>query len=224
MRLATIGFLSLALLGCAVFGLTGCQDGVRRKTAIDPTGTVPSEKTEAELLAEINEKFENPSAHYELARVYHKSQQWTKAEYEYNVALSSDPAFRAAQAGLVKAFVDQSQAAKAEQFANAYLRQAASNSEREALRLGWEFEKVELDDYALRCFRRALEIAPDSFETHRQIGFFYLGKGDSDNAKKYLSRSFELNPRQPDVAGALGRLGVVVQAPGSPRVEAESQE
>jgi len=223
-RLATISFSAWVLLGCAVVLLTGCQGGVRRKTAIDPTGTVPSEKTEAQLLAEINEKFENPSAHYELARVYHKSRQWTKAEYHYNVALGFDPAFRAAQAGLVKAFVDQAQTAKAEQYANAYLRQAASNSERETLRLGWEFEKVELDDYALRCFRRALEIAPDSFETHRQIGFFYLGRGDSDNAKKYLSRSFELNPRQADVAGALGRLGVVVQTPGPPQVEGESQE
>ena len=159
-----------------------------------------------------------------MARVYHKSRQWTKAEYHYNVALGFDPAFRAAQAGLVKAFVDQTQAAKAEQYANAYLRQAASNSERETLRLGWEFEKLDLDDYALRCFQRALEIAPDSFETHRQIGFFYLGSGDSDNAKKYLSRSFELNPRQADVAGALGRLGVVVQVPGQPQVEGESQE
>jgi len=223
-RLATMSFLSWLLFGCAVVLLTGCQDGVRRKTATDPTGIVPSEKTEAQLLAEINEKFENPSAHYELARVYHKSRQWTKAEYHYNVALGFDPAFRAAQAGLVKAFLDQSQAAKAEQYANAYLRQAASNSERETLRLGWEFEKLELDDYALRCFQRALEIAPDSFEAHRQIGFFYLGNGDSDNAKKYLSRSFELNPRQADVAGALGRLGVVVQAPGPPQVEGESQE
>jgi hypothetical protein len=26
-------------------------------------------------------------------------------------------------------------------------------------------------------------------------------------------RSFELNPRQPDVAGALGRLGIAVEAP-----------
>lgn len=224
MRFAKITFSSWVLFGCAVVLLTGCQDGVRRRTAIDPTGNVPSEKTEAQLVAEINEKFENPLAHYELARLYHKSRQWTKAEYHYNVALGFDPAFRAAQAGLVKAFVDQKQAAKGEQYANAYLRQAASNSERETLRLGWEFEKLDLDDYALRCFRRALEIAPDSYETHRQIGFFYLGNGDSDNAKKYLSRSFELNPRQADVAGALGRLGVVVEAPGPPEVKVESQE
>jgi len=204
------------LLTCLLVVLAGCQDGITRKTAVDPTGSVPSDKTEAQLISEINEKFENPPAHYELARVYHKSRQWTKAEYEYNVALSSDPAFRAAQAGLVRAFVDQSQPAKAEQFANAYLRQAATNSEREVLRLAWEFEKVELDDYAARCFGKALDMAPNSYEANKQVGFFYLSQGDNANAKKYLGRSFELNPRQSDVAGALGRLGVVVETPQFP--------
>jgi tetratricopeptide (TPR) repeat protein len=211
------------LFACLAVALGGCQEGIARKTAVDPTGTVPSDKTEAQLLNEINEKFENPLAHYELARLYHKSQQWTKAEYHYNVALGFDPAFRAAQAGLVKAFVEQGRSAKAEQFANAYLRQAVSNSEREVLRLAWEFEKVDLDDYAVRCFRRALEIAPESYEANKQVGFFYLSQGDNENAKQYLGRSFELNPRQPDVAGALGRLGVVVETPQPPEMTVEKQ-
>jgi hypothetical protein len=45
------------------------------------------------------------------------------------------------------------------------------------------------------------------------MGLYYLGKGDTAQAKQYLVRSFEINPRQPDVAGALGRLGVVVELP-----------
>jgi hypothetical protein len=36
-------------------------------------------------------------------------------------------------------------------------------------------------------------------------------------------RSFELNPRQPDVAGALGRLGVVVESPQAPPMTMEKQ-
>jgi tetratricopeptide (TPR) repeat protein len=176
---------------------------------------VPSDKTEAQLLAELDKKFENPQAHYDLARLYHKSQNWNKAEYHYNVALGFQPANRAAQAGLVKMNIDRGQTAQAEQLANSYIRQAAA-AVGETLRLGWEFEQVGLDAYALRCFRQALDIAPDSPEANRQMGFYYLGKGDQAQAKQYLMRSFELNPRQPDVAGALGKLGVVVQAPVEP--------
>lgn len=200
------------LLGIALFAVWGCGDGVRTGGPVDSTPTIPSDKTEAQLLAELDKKFENPQAHYELARLYHRSQNWNKAEYHYNVALGFEPANRAAQAGVVKMNLDRGQTAQAEQFANSYIRQA-SGAVSEMLRLGWEFEQLGLDAYALRSFRQALDAAPDSPEANRQIGFYYLGKGDQAQAKQYLMRSFQLNPRQPDVAGALGRLGVVVQSP-----------
>jgi len=88
---------SLVLAGCATTS----------QAPVDATGVVPSERGERELLAEINRKFENPQAHYELGRVYARSGQWSKAEYHYNVALGFDPALRAAQAGVVKLFMDQ---------------------------------------------------------------------------------------------------------------------
>jgi len=182
---------------------------------VDSTITVPSDRTEAQLLAELDKKFENPQAHYDLARLYHKSQNWNKAEYHYNVALGFQPANRAAQAGLVKMNIDRGQTAQAEQLANTYIRQSGALVS-ETIRLGWEFEQLGLDAYALRCYRQALEAAPDSYEANRQIGYYYLGKGDNTQAKQYLSKSFQLNPRQPDVAGALGKLGVVVQAPVEP--------
>ncbi|MBP8911028.1 MAG: hypothetical protein KBI32_05955 [Phycisphaerae bacterium] len=203
------------LLCTALFALWGCGDGARTVRPIDTIPVPPSDKTEAQLLAELDRKFENPQAHYELARLYHKSQNWNKAEYHYNVALGFQPSNRAAQAGVVKMNIDRGQTAQAEQFANTYIRQAGV-AVSEMLRLGWEFEQVGLDAYALRCFRQALEAAPDSFEANRQIGFYYLGKGDNTLAKQYLMKSFQLNPRQPDVAGALGRLGVVVEAPAEP--------
>lgn len=203
------------LLGTALFAFWGCGEGTRTGPIVDTSPTVPSDKTEAQLLAELDKKFENPQAHYDLARLYHKSQNWVNAEYHYKVALGFDPANKAAQAGQVKMYLDRGETSKAEQFANAYIRQAGTVVS-ETLRLGWEFEQLGLDAYALRCFRQALETAPDSAEANRQIGFYYLGKGDQTQAKQYLQRSFQLNPRQADVAGALGRLGVVVQAPVDP--------
>lgn len=217
------GSLVCGLLVCVLMVLGGCSGTAAPARPVNPAGMPPSDKTETQLLADLNTKFENPQAHYELARVYHKSQNWTKAEYHYNIALGFDPANRAAQAGLVKLFIDRGDKAKAEQEANSYIRQA-SISVTETLRLGWEFEQLGMDDYALRCYRQAIAAAPDSDAANKQIGLYYLGKGDSANAKQYLMRSFELNPRQPDVAGALGRLGVVVQTPGVPQGPLEEKK
>jgi tetratricopeptide (TPR) repeat protein len=203
------------LVGLALFAVWGCDGGAQPRRRVDGTMTGPSDKTEAMLLSELDRRYENPQAHYELARLYHRSQNWLKADFHYNQAISFNPANRPAQAGQIKMFIDRGEAAKAEQYANGYIRQSAG-AVIEMIRLGWEFEQLGLDAYALRCYRHALEAAPDSHEANRQMGYYYLNKGDSDQAKRYLMRSFELNPRQPDVAGALGRLGVVVQAPVEP--------
>ena len=210
--------LLFALLGLFLFSCWGCTDVLQsssRSKGVDPTGTVPSQKSEALLQAEIEKKFESPQAHYELARIYHQSGQWVKAEIEYTTALGFDPGNTAAQAGFVKMFVDRGEKAKAQEYKEKYIRQAVISAD-ESLRLAWEFEKLGLGDDALRCFRQALEIAPNSAEVNKQVGFYYLGKGDTAKAKEHLSRSFQADPNQADVAGALGRLGVVVQAPREP--------
>lgn len=212
LELATRKLFLCALLGSVLFVLWGCEGVGRQASRPAPIMTATSDPTEAQLLAELQQKFENPQAHYQLARVYHKAQNWNKAEWYYNNALGFDPANRAAQAGLVKLFIDRGEAAKAEQYANSFIRQAAP-SVRETLRLGWEFKQLNLDEHALRCFRQALDADPNSFEANKQIGFYYYEKNDTVKAKQYLLRSFELNPRQPEVAGALGKLGVVVELP-----------
>ncbi len=202
------------LLGIALFAIGGCEEQARPPKTTG-AGPAVSDATEAQLLGELDAKYENPQVHYELARLYHKSRNYSKAAHHYDLAISFDPAFRAAQAGKIKLCVDRGQTADAEHFANSYIRQAGT-AVNEMLRLGWEFEQVGLDTYALRCYRQALDAAPDASETNRQIGFYYAAKGDEAQAKQYLMRSFELNPRQADVAGALGRLGVVVQTPMEP--------
>jgi len=210
-------------LACVLFLLWGCAGTEPPAPPVDRGGAVTSDKTEAQLLAELNEKFENPQAHYELARLYQKSQNWNKAEYHYNVALGFEPGNKAAQAGLVKMFMDRGDTAKAQQYANSYIRQASVSVD-EMLRLGWDFEKLGMDDYALRTYRQAVTAAPDSADANKQIGLYYFNKNDTANAKQYLMRSFELNPRQPDVAGALGKMGVVVQTPGVPQGPLEEKE
>jgi hypothetical protein len=46
------------------------------------------------------------------------------------------------------------------------------------------------------------------------LGYYYLSKNDTVRAKEYFTRSFQLDPGQPEVAGELGRLGVEVRIPG----------
>jgi len=212
---AVRGFVMSGLLACTLTILGGCAGTEPAPPLVKPIDTTASDKNEAQLQAQLSDKFEDPEAHYELARVYHKSQNWNKAEYHYRVALGFNPANRAAEAGYVKMLADSGDRTKSDEFAGSYIRQAGI-SVKETLRLGWEFEQLGMDEYALRCYKQAIAAAPDSDAANRQLGFYYVNKGDSANAKQYLQRSFELNPRQPDVAGALGRLGVVVQTPGIP--------
>jgi tetratricopeptide (TPR) repeat protein len=214
----------LPVLLCAIaISMLGCSEMGPARPGSTVAGTVTSDPAEAALLAELDRRFDNPQAHYELARLYHKSQNWTKAEYRYNQALSLEPANKPAQAGLIKMYIDRGDPASGEQFANSYLRQAASSVD-ESLRLAAEFQKVGLDDYTFRGLRQALEAGPDSFEANKQMGFYYLAKKDQAKAKQYLVRSFEINPRQPDVAIELGRLGVVVELPKTPDEQAAPQQ
>jgi Tfp pilus assembly protein PilF len=208
-----IVFLSLILIGS--WGCTSSSRSSSSSVGTDSVGAVPSQKSEAALQAEIEKKFESPQAHYELAIIYHQQHQWVKAEYEYTTALGFEPGNTGAQAGYVKMLMDLGEKAKAGEKVEKYISQAATNAN-ESLRLAWDFKKVGLDDLTLRCFRQALAAAPNSAEVNKQVGLYYYGKGDTANAKEYLTRSFQANPNQPDVAGALGHLGVVVQTPREP--------
>ena len=173
---------------------------------------VLEEKEKADLLRQIDRRFENPDAHYQLGQVYQGEGQWAKAEYQYNTALSFDPAYRRAQAAIVKVLKSSGDEAKAAMSADIYISQV-SGSAGESLKLALAFQKEGLDEYALTCYRQALRLAPNSAKVNRQMGYYYLSKGDRERAKDYLSRSFALNPNQPEVAGELGRLGVETRIP-----------
>ena len=56
-----------------------------------------------------------------------------------------------------------------------------------------------------------------SAKVNKQLGFFYLKKGDKEKAKQYLIASFNANPFQPDVAGELGKLGVAIESKPAPK-------
>ena len=177
-------------------------------------GLTPTERKKARLNAQIEEKFANPEAHFELGRLYQADGLWEKADYEYNIVLGLMPNHHGAQAALVKLLLQSGDKTKSKNYADIYIKQAGVSAQN-LLMLGRAFQENGLDDYASTCYQQALRMAPNSPGVNRQIGYFYLSRNDETRALEYLKRSFQLDPYQPEVAGELGRMGVVVKIPGS---------
>jgi Tfp pilus assembly protein PilF len=216
--------LKLIVLICFVSALLlcGCEGNtVKTKTASARTAspeelkriekvTAPVEDTKAQILKQLEGRFEDPDVHYNLGKLYQRDGMWSRAEHEFSTALSFDPAHRESQAARVKVLLQSGDKGKAKILANDYISQA-SNSAAGSLRLAMGFQKENLDDYALTSYRQALSLAPNSAKVNKQIGYFYMSRNQRDLAKDYLIRSFQLDPTQAEVARELGILGVVVQ-------------
>lgn len=174
--------------------------------------TMPAEKRKAKLLKKIDRKYTEAETHFELGQLYQAEGRWPEAEREYGIAAQFDPVDWRARAGRIKMLMAVGDQNKAELLADEYMTRASNRAEW-ALRLGLAFQKQQLDEYALNCYQRALTLAPNSAKINRQIGYYYLSKGDKVQAKNYLTRSFQLDKNQPEVSYQLGRMGTAVQIP-----------
>ncbi len=206
----------LAVVSCTLL-LVGCFEKLkspesRSSQKAESIGKLSMEHKKADLLKKLDRKFENPDAHYELGRLYQEDGLWAQAEDHYNIALGFQPSHRKAQAALVKVMTDSGNQAKAGNYSDIFMNQAAGSAA-ESLKLAIVFQRQYLDEQAAACYQQALRLAPNSAKINRQIGYYYLSKGERERARDYLSRSFALNSNQPEVAGELGRLGVEVRIP-----------
>ena len=206
-------FICLTLLICILFG-SGCHRLKQMKAEKSPKEIeqTTSEKQKAKLLRKINRRYENPQTHFELGRIYQSEGLWVQAERQYNIALNLNPVHRQAQAARIKVLMNSGDNPKAELLAEVYIEQATTSAIG-SLNLALGFQEQGLDDYALTCYQQALRLNPNSAKINRQVGYYYLSKNDLVRAQEYLTRSFQLNPNQPNVAGQLGRLGVTVKIP-----------
>ena len=211
-QLFGLAFLVCTLLfgGCGLFLFSKVRSA--KGPQVREVESTPAEKKKAKLLKQIDRKFENPDTHFELGQLYQADGLWSQAEHQYSITLSFDPAYREAQAARVKVLLESGETVKAELLAEEYMRQA-SVSAAGSLRLALAFQRQQLDEYALACYQQALHLAPNSANINRLIGYYYLSKNDTVRAKDYLTRSFQLNSNQPEVAGQLGRLGVEIKRP-----------
>ena len=210
-RQCCIRGLQLCVIVCPVILLPiGCSADSSYSSDI-ATQQIPDKETY--LLSQLNIRFKDPDIHSELGRYYLSEGLLGKAKYHLETALSFDPGHRQAQAAFIKLIQLQNGDAKAEETFRQFQR-LLLQSPSELIKLANALREEELDQFALDCYTKAIQLKPESAEAHRQLAYFYLGQDDKTNALKHFTRSFELNPHQPDVAGELGRMGVVIQTPG----------
>jgi Tfp pilus assembly protein PilF len=196
----------ISLMVC-VFVIGGCNGSRESAGEIPKTA---AERKKAELLRQVEHEYKEPDGHYQLGKVYQAEGLWEQAEHEFSVALSFDPVHRASQAARVKTLLLSGDSAASKSAADSYMSEAFTSA-KGSLELGMAFQKEGLDEYALAGYRRALAMAPGSAKVNRQVGYYYLSKGEKDVAREYLVKSFRQNSNQPEVAKELGRLGVEVK-------------
>ena len=199
--------------------LSGCGWFSKKDKAGDELDSIPDSQKQV-LLKQLDRKWANPEAHYQLGKLYHDDGLLDKAEYHYQTAIGFDPVMYKAQGAIVQVLAEQGQAGRSKMTADIYIRQASVSAE-PSLRLGRAFQEAGLDDYAITCYQNAANLAPNSPVVFKQIGYFYLAKGDRVQAEQNLRRSFQLDPYQAEVSGELGRMGVPVQIP---RKEANNKQ
>lgn len=204
-RTITILLLALGII------LTGCQ--------FAPSSEDPAQQQDAIQLSrkqkmqeQIDRRYENPEAHYQLGKLYHEEGQLDKADFQYRVALGFDPIHYRAQAGVVKVLSDLQQTEREQIVAEIYISQTAVSAEN-SIKLGKAFQNEGLGEFAVSCYFQAAGLEPESPKPFRLLGFYYLAEGDEIRAEEHLRRSFELDPYQADVSGALGRMGVIIGLP-----------
>ncbi len=188
---------------------SGCQTAVPQRDRVNPD-VIDSEKNR--LLSQLDRKFDDPQAHYQLGKIYQREGQLDRAAWEFTLALQFDPVHFPAQAAKVRIYRDLRQFDRMKVAAELFIDQAGGSAESLTL-LGRSFQAEGLDDYALTCYQKGLARSPNSALLHKLIGIYYLNRKDYVQAEQYFRKSIQIDPYQPDVAEHLGKMGVVIQVP-----------
>lgn len=199
------------LFVCAVM-VFGCNQGNATSPGSENEPVVTFTGKRAEMLTKLQKRFEDADLHFELGQSFREDGLWTKAEYHFETSLSFDPTNRPAQAAMTKLLIDSGQQAKASVCGARYIKQA-DYSLKETMKLGQAFEAEGVGEFAFAAYRQAVRLSPESPLGHKALGRHYLNENNEDMAKEYFKQSFRLDPSQAEVAGELGRLGVIVRIP-----------
>ena len=74
------------------------------------------------------------------------------------------------------------------------------------LALGVGYEGIDETDDAISCYKKALEIYPDCFSAHKNLGMIYFKQINFTNAKKYLNNAYKLKSDDGEILETLTKL------------------
>ena len=207
----TFSNAKLLLIGITAFVMIVCLYGCSRQQNIITTSNMDPYSDRLSILkSQLNMNYANPNAHCELGKYYLAKGMWARAEFHLEAALNCDPGHRNSQAAYIKLFHKKGDLIKAQQYFSKYQRQLISSPD-EMVKFAKVLGEEGLDQFALNCFNQALLLNPDSSDANKYLGYFYLYRNNNKLAKRYFTKSFKLNANQPDIAGELGKMGVVIK-------------
>ena len=171
---------------------------------------------------QLEQKYENPWAHYQLAKLYFSDGWWNKAQFHGELAVQFSPMMFEAQALVIKTLI----ASGKESLAKVKLKEytdLAGDDTGKLYMLGKQLRENNLNQYAYDIYQSAYSDENTSADITRELGYYYLARGQKVMARKYFVESFELDPFQKDVAWELGRLGVAVKVQEKQDTQTEQQ-
>lgn len=136
------------------------------------------------------------SAHHNLAGTYERTFNYQKAEQHYKKALRLDKEFADAYFSLGHVYFAQKKYADAEWAWLEYY-QRDSSEYFHYVNLGEVFSKLGKNEEALRCFKKALALNPDSDPACHSLGQFLISQGNMPDAEAAFRRFVELQPTSP---------------------------
>jgi tetratricopeptide (TPR) repeat protein len=226
---------------CATFActllLTGCATGPTVKTGPLTVGArstsstpppaeapPPTAKTVTKKVKDAPKRSASPALEVSLAEIQEDAALKKKkdepetcirlldeARQQYQRVLKMDPDNVKAQEGLVRVYTQMGEHHKAQEILRKKLASTPQDS-RLWVELGMSCNRQKNYDEALRCFRKALEIDPESKQFMKVTGYTLVWMGRVNEGVPYLTRSLGAAPAHYNVAGILMRQNQMDEA------------
>jgi Flp pilus assembly protein TadD len=150
--------------------------------------------------------------HYDLGAVFEESKDFAQANREYNQAVSLEPHYEPALAGLGNVDLNLGRAREASEMFEKAL-QVKPDDAKALTNYGTALESLGKIDDAKAQYQRAISLAPDDDSAYCDLGVLLFRTGDTEAAVWQFDRAAKIDPSDPT---PLLNLAVIYQKGGRP--------
>jgi len=148
--------------------------------------------------------------HYDLGAVFEERQDFVQANREYNNAVSLEPHYEPALAGLGNVDLDLGRAKEASEMFQKAL-QLKPDDAKALTNYGTALQSLGDIDAAKAQYQRAISLAPDDDSAYCDLGVLLFRTGDAEAAVVQFDRAAKINPNDPtpllDLAAIYQKVG-----------------